>query len=302
MSLALGLDIGGSSIKVALVRIEDQERTVVASDLRQLASSRSITEAIELIDAVTTDLVFQFGMIDAIGVGLPGIFDDATGAPSLLPNFPPEWNDFPLRERLERRLGRSVEFVNDAKAFAIAESRVGAGAGVNSVACVVLGTGVGGGVIIDDQLWTGSGTAGEFGHITVEIDGPMCGCGNRGCVEAFAGSDAIAAAAGRATSREAFEAAAAGDKRAQSAIDRAVIALGASLANVFVVLAPELFVVGGGLAQSPGQLIEPLATEIRRRVQVAPGERIKVVPAQLGRNAGAIGAALIAHSHGQGGS
>jgi glucokinase len=300
MSLALGIDIGGSSVKSAIVSAEDNERKLITSGLWPLSPSRTIAEATDLIDEITRDAAARFGAVDAVGVGLPGIFDEATGAPLLLPNFPSEWHNFPLRQHLENRLDCRVKFINDAKAFSMAESRLGAGTGLRSVACVALGTGVGGGVMIDGRLWRGSGTAGEFGHITVAVDGPLCGCGNYGCVEAFAGADAIAMNAGQASAREALEAAAAGDVRASKAIDLAVVSLGAALANVFVVFAPELFVIGGGLGQSLDQIVVPLTKEISRRVHVAPQERIRVAPAQLGRNAGAIGAALFAHSQNQG--
>lgn len=303
MALALGFDVGGSSVKVAL--IDEASHDVLASDLRHLDVSRSVAGTIEVIGATAAEMVAEYGPVASIGVGLPGIFDESTGAPTLLPNFPAEWIGCPLRETLERELHHQVVFINDAKAFAIAEGRLGAGVGFRSVACVALGTGVGGGVVIDGELWTGAGAAGEFGHITVKLDGPQCGCGNRGCVEAFAGSQAICANGGQSTSQAVFEAAARGDRRAQSAVERAIGALGAGLANVFITLAPEVIVVGGGLAAAADQLIEPLAREIRQRVRVAPPETIRIVAGRLGRNAGAIGAALagassplLRHNHG----
>ena len=144
MSLALGIDIGGSSVKSAVVSAEDNERKLITSGLWPLSPSRTIAEAIDLIDEITRDAAARFGAVDAVGVGLPGIFDEATGAPLLLPNFPSDWHNFPLRQHLENRLDCRVEFINDAKAFSMAESRLGAGTGLRSVACVALGTGVGG--------------------------------------------------------------------------------------------------------------------------------------------------------------
>lgn len=292
--VALGLDIGGSSIKSALLSIgDDGHPTELDTEIWHLDPSRRPEGVVNKLATIANHYRAAFGEPFSIGIGLPGLFDESAGSPTLLPNFPAEWTGYPFRSVVEACLGHTISLVNDAKAFSVAESVVGVAAGLKMVVCVVLGTGVGGGVVIDGHLWKGLGSAGELGHLTVQLDGPPCGCGNNGCVEAFASAASISAFGQRSSAQEVFEAAAMGDEIAQSAIDRAVSALGAGLANVFITLAPDAFVVGGGVAAAGNQLIGPLQEEIRRRVTVASSDDIRVLPAQLGRHAGAIGAALM---------
>ena len=133
-----------------------------------------------------------------IGLGIPGLFDPADGRVLLFPNLPGPWAGYPLRARLEQELGRGVQMINDARAFTLAEGTLGAGAGCGTLVCVTLGTGIGGGVMIDGKLHLGAfGVAGEIAHQTVLPDGPLCGCGNHGCVEALARSDVLADGGGQ---------------------------------------------------------------------------------------------------------
>ena len=233
------------------------------------------------------------GPVSTVGVGVPGLFDRETGVIRLFPNFPGPWTGYPLKDRLEAGLGRPVVFINDARAHTLAESRMGAGRGARTMALVTLGTGVGGGLIVDGKLHLGTGTAGELGHQTIIEDGPMCGCGNRGCAEALAQAKALTEAAGRDRVEDVVAGAKAGDARCQAAIDQAVGALGIAIANVVNVLAPDRVVVGGGIAAGAGDLIlEPLRSSVRVHARMLPPERIEIVPAELGPLAGAIGAAL----------
>jgi glucokinase len=160
------------------------------------------------------------------------------------------------------------------------------------VVCLVLGTGVGGGVVIDGRLHTGAGVAGEIGHQTVLADGPACGCGNLGCAEALTSAAAFSARGGQPTPEAVYAAARAGDRRARDAVEQVVGWLGIALANAYVLLAPDVCVVGGGVAAAGADLLEPLAAEVRRRVRLVPGHQIRVVASELGPFAGAIGAAL----------
>lgn len=286
---SLGLDIGGSSVKWALVSDTD----IVARGIVPIDQRRTPETVIAVLDELVGDLRRGYGDTAAIGVGIPGILDEDTGVPTLLPNFPDSWHGYPFAAAVEARVGQSVTLVNDAKAFSVAESVLGAAAGRALVACVTIGTGIGGGVVHNGVLFRGAGTAGEFGHLTVELDGPRCGCGNRGCVEALAGAAAITERAGRGTVEEVFDAARAGDVRAAGAVTRAVAAIAAGLASVYVTLAPDVFVIGGGVAGAGERFIADLRAETRRRVTVAPAERVAVVGATLGRHGGAVGAALM---------
>ena len=189
---------------------------------------------------------------------MPGLFDADTGVIRLFPNLPGPWPGFPLRDRLEAGFGRPVAIINDARAHTLAESRMGAGRGASTMALVTLGTGIGGGLIIDGKLHLGTGTAGEIGHQTVLLDGPLCGCGNRGCAEALAQARALTDAGGRATVEEVFAGAVDGDERCVAAVGQAARYLGVAVANVVNVLAPDRVVVGGGIAGAGEGILEPL--------------------------------------------
>src|SRR6266540_4322787 len=291
----LGLDLGGTNIKVAVV----EERAGAGSPQRASPSVPEIvvreshpTEASRGPDAeVGRDALGRHGPVTAVGVGIAGIVD-ADGRALLLPNLPGAWKGVPLRAPLAKALGQPVALVNDARAFSLAESLLGAARGLGTVVCMVLGTGVGGGVVVAGRLLLGSGVGGEIGHQTVQLDGPRCGCGNAGCAEALTRADVFARLGGRATAQEVYAAARDGDARARAAVEHVVRWLGVALANAYVLLAPDAFVVGGGIAAAGDLLLGPLEEEVRRHVFLAPPERIRVLPAALGPNAGAPGAAL----------
>lgn len=292
--LALGLDLGGSAVKVAVIAFNaDDKPEIMAKESKDTHPSRAVNLVIDDLVVIANEFRGRYGTFDSIGLGLPGIHNQISGRTTHLPNFPIEWEGFPLQKEITARIGQPVTLANDGRAFSVAEAVLGSAAGFGTVVCVVLGTGVGGGVVIDGKLWKGTGTAGELGHQSVAMDGPLCGCGNRGCVEMFAGSTAITNAGGKATVREVFEAALAGDGVAKNAVDRAISALAAGLANAYVMLAPDAIVVGGGVADAGAQLMEPLISQIRRRAPLVPAENIRVFHAQFGVFAGAVGAALI---------
>jgi glucokinase len=282
----LGLDLGGTRIKLA-----------VLADGRCVASDEAETRSEEGPDAVLERIVALgrgAGTVDSVGIAVPGLFDDR-GNVVLFPNLYGSWAGRQLLAPLEEGLGRPVRLVNDGHAFALAEATLGAGAGGTTVMCIVCGTGIGGGLALDGALHLGpDGRAGEFGHHTVAEDGPVCRCGNRGCLELYAGARAIAAAAGAASFDEALAAARTGDARAVEAIRRAGELIGLAAANLVIFLCPDRVVVGGGVASAGDFLFDPLRASLEARARVAPLDRTAVVPATLGPSAGAIGAALYA--------
>ncbi|MET0476843.1 MAG: ROK family protein, partial [Actinomycetota bacterium] len=230
------------------------------------------------------------GPVVAAGVGVPGLFDEASGRIVLLPNLPAAWTGQAFREPLAAGLGVPVALINDARAFTLAESRMGAAAGCPTVVCLTLGTGVGGGVVVDGRLRFGpSGRAGELGHQVIEVDGPPCGCGNRGCVEAFAAGAALCRAGGRDTPEAVFAAAAAGDQRAAAAVGEAVGRLAVGIANLLTVLWPERVVVGGGVAGAGDQLFGPLRAAVAAAAPLVDPASYAIVPAARGPGAGAHG-------------
>jgi glucokinase len=287
MTRRIGVDVGGTNIKLVVLEGD----VVVERGSEPTRSEDGPDQVLRRIAALARDA----GSAASVGVAFPGLFD-REGRAILFPNLHGDWGGRPIAAPLTEFLGTPVSLVNDGHAFALAEARVGAARGARTIVCIVCGTGVGGGLVLDGRLHLGvDDRAGEVGHHTVVLDGPKCPCGNRGCLELFAGARAIARAAGRATFDQVVAAAAAGDDRAVETLRRAGELIGVAVANLTIFVAPERVVVGGGVAAAGDLLLEPLRAEVERRAgNVAPLDRIAIVPATLGPLAGAVGAALFA--------
>jgi glucokinase len=291
-TLHLGLDLGGTNIKVATLSGTDNGFEVLTTDSVE-------TGAADGPEAVVANLV-EIGSkitgaqpVDTLGLGVPGHFDRDSGQILLFPNLPGDWEGFPLRAQVESGLGIPTWMINDARAFTLAEGILGAGKGCDTLACITLGTGVGGGIMIQGKLHRGAfGVAGEIGHQTIIPDGPPCGCGNRGCVEALARADVLADLAGKATAAEVFEAARLGEPESTAAIAQVAGTLGIALSNVVTLIGPDRIVVGGGIAEAGDLVLGPIKEAVKSRVTLVPTEKIEIVPAHFGRFAGAVGAAL----------
>jgi glucokinase len=300
--LVLGADIGGSAIKWVLARGD----AIIDEGMRPTPDGP--TAVVEAIGEVASGLP----AVKAAGIALAGVLDP-DGRAVVIPNLRGQWAGYPLRGELSKVLLTPVRTENDALCFSQAELGWGAARGHQNVVFLTLGTGVGGGIAIDGRLYRGHlGRAGHLGHQTVDPAGPRCGCGNRGCVEAYASGPAVAQAAARLGLQRhdtslrvppgdrvgdldpvlVFEQARAGDDLARQVVGRAAGALGIALANACNVLAPELIVLGGGVAQAMDQLLPTIRATLAERVRVAAIPPI--VPASLGPKAGAIGAALLA--------
>ena len=288
----LGLDLGGTNIKyVVIEKIADKWNVILKDQIS--------TEAINGPEHVTqrlADLAAKISKeysINGLGLAVPGIFDVEKGTILLFPNLPGAWRGYQIREPIAVAAGVNVGLINDARAFSLSESVMGAAHGYQTVACIVMGTGVGGGVVIDGKVHLGATNgAGELAHQIVNPDGPMCGCGSQGCVEAMTSSEAIAKLAGTKTPEEAYERAIAGDMQALHSFEEAGKWIGIAMANLMAILSPDVFVLGGGVSQS-GDLISKFAlAEAKRRSHLFEGEVFKIIPAKLGVYAGAIGAAL----------
>lgn len=298
----LGCDVGGTAIK--WVVLEDERVAAHGERPTPLTGEADVVAAMAEICAAA-------GVFDGVGVGMPGVVDPARGVVALLPNLVGAWSGYDLTAELKRICGRPAVLANDARCFALAEWRLGAGRGRRDALFVTLGTGVGGAVVVGGVLQGGhAGHAGELGHQTVDPHGPRCGCGARGCVEVYASGPAIAAAAvhgvlqglpttlrvsagpgvSAITTPHVVAAARAGDALAAEVLERAATALGRGLASASVVLEPETVVIGGGLSAA----VELMAPTVRRvlaeQLKLFPPP--KLVPAALGRLGGAIGAAL----------
>jgi glucokinase len=289
----LGLDLGGTNIKAVVV-------AHAADDWRVLHRDQVPTPAGDGPDAVVgrlielgRDAIRRVGGASTVGIGIPGLYDPVAGTTRFLVNIPGAWAGKPVSGPVGDALGLPAALINDARAFGLAELRLGAGQGASTMIGLTLGTGVGGVVAIDGRVHQGhDGTAGEIGHQTLEADGPECGCGNRGCLEAFARADRIAARCGTATAEEAIERARAGDARALDGLAQVGRYLGTGIANMIAVLTPDRVVIGGGLAAATDLLTDAIHVEIRRRVHTTSLAEVEIVPAALGTWAGAIGAAI----------
>jgi glucokinase len=292
MSVHLGLDLGGTNIKAAVLALDDGEPRVLATATCPTESAQGPERVLERLAGHGAATLAPHGAAATVGLALPGHFDARLGTGGLLPNLHGDWDGRPIAGPVGDALGRPVALVNDVRALTLAEARLGAGRGLRDLLCVALGTGVGGGIVIDGRLVVGHGHAGEIGHVTAEPDGPLCGCGNRGCLDRVAGAARIAEEAGQPSVADAVAAARAGDARAQAALERAAEAIGRVVAGAVVLLWPRRVIVGGGVAEAGDALLEPIRAEIRRRACVLPAASFDIVPAQLGPYAGAVGATL----------
>ena len=308
----LGLDLGGTNIKWVVAERTpggdataasgatavggaidgDTWRVVDQGEMPTLAA-RGPDAVIERLAGVGAQAIVRAPGAVSVGIGVPGLYNPADGTSRLLINLPGDWMGKPMAEVVSKALRLPTHLINDARAFGLAELRLGAGRGARSMVGLTLGTGVGGVMAVNGRIHQGhDGTAGEFGHQTIDPDGPWCACGNRGCVEAFARADQIAQTCGTNTAEEAFERARAGDERAIRGINDVGRYLGIGISNMIVGITPDKVVIGGGVAAAFDLLQPPIMAELRRRVHVTTLDPVGVVPAQLGVWAGAIGAAV----------
>jgi glucokinase len=297
----LGLDLGGTNIKSVVLEVskDGEGPVIIASDSAPTEAERGPAAVVDRLIAVGRALISSYGPISAVGIGVPGLFDRTNGTILLFPNLPGPWEGHPFRAPIADALGLPVAIINDARAFTLAEGTIGAGRGAHTLVCLTLGTGVGGGVMIGGRLHLGAwGVAGEIGHQTVLPEGPICGCGNRGCAEPLTQAAALAALAGKATAEEVYVAAAAGEKRSIDAIRTVAGYLGIAIANTVAMLGPDRIVIGGGIIAAGDVVLDPIRAAIRERVTLVPTNEIQVVAAALGSIAGAVGAALAARDTG----
>jgi glucokinase len=289
----LGLDLGGTNIKAVVVEHDADAWRVL--DRGQVATpvADGPEAIVDRLATVGTEAVGRFPGVTSVGIGIPGLYDPAAGTTRFLVNIPGAWAGRPVAGPVGAALGLPAALINDARAFGLAELRLGAARGASSMVGLTLGTGIGGVFAIDGRVHQGhDGTGGELGHQTLDADGPPCGCGNRGCLEAFARADRIAAACGTATAEVAVVAARSGDPAAVAGLLVIGRYLGIGIANMIVVVNPDVVVIGGGISAAFDLLREPIEAELRERVHTTSLDLVRLVPAELGTWAGAIGAAI----------
>ncbi len=308
----IGIDVGGTNVKIALVTDEGQiiysNSVPTRAEMGYEYTVNNMKSAIyELLKETKTETT----EIEGIGFGFPGQVDCDNGVVKLLPNIP-GWVNIPIAHIMEDEFHIPTRIDNDARCAALGEYHSGAGKGCKNLVCVTVGTGVGSGLIINGKVVRGaSNAAGEIGHIKLQMhDGPICGCGDTGCMEAFVSAPSIVAMAqdyikgGKSTKYSeranaeisayiVAEAAKAGDKVAQRIFKIMGEYLGIGLSSVVNLLNPERVIIGGGVADAGDIFFEPLRKTLKERAMEIAGAAVEVVPAQLGNTAGVIGASLL---------
>jgi len=289
----LGIDLGVTNLKWAALEKTDGTWTTLDCGQVPTRSAEGPDAVIGRIAETGAAALARWPDIASAGIGVPGLYDPVAGSTRFLVNMPGDWAGRPVGPPIETVLGVPVALINDARAFGLAELRLGAGRGASSMVGLTLGTGVGGVIAIDGHIHLGhDGTGGEVGHQTIDPDGPMCGCGNRGCLEAFTRADRIAAACGTGTPEEAVAAARAGDPKALAGLAEIGRYLGIGIASMIAVISPDTVVIGGGIAAAGELLLDPIREELRERVRTTSLDDVSLVTAELGTWAGAIGAGI----------
>lgn len=288
----LGLDLGGTNIKWAVIERAGADWTMVGHDHVATPDGGPDAVVAGLIE-VGRAALGQWPDVVSVGIGVPGLYYPETGATRFLVNVPGEWDGVPVAATVGAALGQPTRLINDARAFGLAELRLGAGRGATSMIGLTLGTGVGGVICLDGRVLFGhDGTAGEMGHQTIDPDGPPCNCGNNGCLESFVRADRIALACGTETVEDAVARGSAGDSAALAGLAEAGRYLGIGIGNMISVLTPDKVVIGGGVSAALDLMRPALQAELARRVHVTSLDLIQIVAAELGTWAGAIGAAI----------
>ncbi len=294
-TFVIGVDLGGTKILAGVV---DRESRVVKRVERPTPVS-STADLLEGLDAVVGELLAE-GEVAALGFGIPATIDQKRGLAVIAPNLP--LADFDFRDRMQERFGLPVGIDNDANAAAIAEWAIGAGRGTKDMVMLTLGTGIGGGLILDGRPYRGSvGAAAELGHIVIEHDGPPCQgvCTGRGHLEALASGTAAGKAARevigpQADAHDLVRQAREGDEAARAALEEIGRKLGSGIGSLVNIFNPELVVIGGGFAAAGDLVLDPAREVMRREALVPARDLVRIVPAQLGPEAGLAGAALVA--------
>lgn len=311
----VGVDLGGTKIAAEVLNVKSGERsglTVIPTE-----AAEGPDHVLRRIDLAVRQVCQSAGLkleeLGGVGVGLPGTMDDSFEHTLMIPNMAGDWYMKPVAPVLQDYLKCPVRLINDARSFTLAEATLGAGRGAHIVACFTLGTGIGGGIAIDGKLLMGVGaSAGEFGHMTIDIHGPLCGCGNHGCMESLGSGPAITTMAIKAVVRNAttimrdlvdgdlnkitprtiMQAAEQNDAIALDILEQAGDYLGAGIANVLTILSPNCVIIGGGVSHLGEWILKPIRAAIKRRCKAAPLDRIEIALAALGDEAGMIGSAM----------
>jgi len=292
----IGVDLGATFVKMGLV---DGKGNIYFKRKIETPLNAKKSPLIYTIVSNIKDIIMASGKKAAgVGIGVPGPVDSKKGIVHYFPNIK-GWKEAPLKSMLEKRLGLRVELDNDVNAMTLGEFVFGSGKGCNNLVCLTLGTGVGGGIIIDGKLYRGgSMLAGEIGHMPINETGPECNCGGIACLERYVGNRYILERAkkafgGNITLEALTGFAKSGDKKAIAIWADVAEKLGVALTGVVNLLNPDKIVIGGGVSMAGGLILGPLRKQIKARAMKGHARHVKISLAGLGNDAGIIGASLL---------
>lgn len=315
MNHYIGIDLGGTNLRAAIADTDTGQifHQRKCPTLAAEGQEAVIQRIVQLIKELCEESGVSVNGIKGVGIGVPGTPDIDTGVIEFLPNLPGKWLNVPLRAIIEEQVGLPVALINDVRAITLGEWTFGAGRGADTLVCLAIGTGIGGGVVVNGQFHLGlGGTAGEFGHHVVEVDGLPCGCGGKGCLELYASGPAIAAMGvkevmhghttrigelvghdlNRVDAEIIARAAKEGDEIAKAILQRAGMYLGIAVGNILGVISPQRVIFGGGVSRAGDLLLTPIVQTVKERVHVITVQKVEFVLAELGINGGLVGAAL----------
>lgn len=308
--LVAAVDMGATHVNLA---VSDFSANIIRKTSLPFDINRGPEICLQAADEELRNLLASQGLnfsdLCAVGIGVPGpVVTDAGMVVS--PPIMPGWDGYPIRDRLQSAWGLPVSLNNDAELGALGEWAYGAGRGEPNIAYIKVGSGIGAGLILNQRIYAGkTGSAGEIGHLTIQENGPLCTCGNRGCLEAFAGGHAIAlqakalAAGGKRTllanypienitARDVAEAAQRGDLAAQEIITRAGTFIGIAIAGLVNLINPGVVIIGGGVAQTGDLLTAPIRQVVRERSLRASEQNVRITTSILGRQSSLMGAVV----------
>jgi glucokinase len=308
MDYVIGIDLGGTNLRIAII---NRDGSILN---KRIYNTYNLLKNNLFIDTIYNHVIDNENKISAIGIGVPGIVLVDKGVVVESPNIP-EWRNFELKKEIEKRIKIPVFLDNDANVSAYGEKWIGAGKYFDSFVCITLGTGVGGGIILNGEIWHGKdGMAGEIGHTVVEVDGERCKCGGYGCLEVYASANAIVKMArdnitngensiiknmvggnlDKIDSHIVYKAGLKGDKLSLRIYEKVGRYLGIGIANVINLLNIDGIIIGGGVSKAWDLFIDSLKKEVRGRVFSYVANNVKIVKSELMDNAGIIGASYIA--------
>jgi len=297
----VGIDIGGTNIKLGLVN--SSGKVVARTRLMTKTFKRNRTKLIDALVVKINDLIkgnklFKKEIL-GIGIGFPGLINPQSGIVKFAPNIP-GWKQVPIKKIIQKKLRLPTFIDNDVNLVTLGEWKFGAGKGYKNLVCITLGTGVGGGLILEDALYRGEGfVAGEIGHIPINEKGPQCNCGGWGCFERYVGNRFLSQKAGRIFKRKNMippditALARKGNKKAIKLWEETGVHIGNALTGVINLLNPRMVIIGGGVSNNLHFMKKSINTVIRKRAMGVQAKMVKIVRARLGDDAGIIGAYVL---------